>query len=140
MTLSTVQPCHVTAEARRWLGVRFLHQGRSAAGLDCVGLVLVVAKALGALSLDYDVKGYGLEPHPQLAEKLRAALLPSSVREGAVLLLKFAGQPRHLALCTGGTLIHAYKPRGAVIEHGFDMKWRKRVCGAYTLPGMADGR
>jgi hypothetical protein len=37
----------VYIEARRWLGVKFHNQGRSERGVDCVGLLAVVAQAFG---------------------------------------------------------------------------------------------
>lgn len=50
----------VVAEARRWLDVRWEHQGRSAHGLDCVGLVVMVCRALGLSA--YDLAAYPREP------------------------------------------------------------------------------
>lgn len=45
------------SEARKYLGVKFAHQGRSrATGLDCGGLILVVARALELSELE--VLGY----------------------------------------------------------------------------------
>lgn len=37
----------VVTEARNWLGTPWRHQGRSAQGVDCVGLGVAVAQALG---------------------------------------------------------------------------------------------
>ena len=54
---SDVTPDMIVAEARTWLGVLWRHQGRTRAGIDCVGLLVCVARALG-LS-DYDSTGYG---------------------------------------------------------------------------------
>lgn len=46
MTMTTRE--RVLAEARALLGVRFMHQGRMAEhGLDCLGLLLVVAMLSG---------------------------------------------------------------------------------------------
>lgn len=53
----------IVAEARTWLGVRWHHQGRDRGGIDCGGLVVVVARALGIS--DYDIAGYRREPPTQ---------------------------------------------------------------------------
>ena len=50
----------VLAEARSWLGVPYLHQGRSRLGVDCVGLLIMVARGIGIS--DYDVSGYPRVP------------------------------------------------------------------------------
>ena len=47
----------IVAEARTWLGVPWRHQGRSRAGVDCAGLVVLVARALELA--DYDSTVYG---------------------------------------------------------------------------------
>ena len=46
----------VVAQARAWLGTPWRHQGRSPRGVDCAGLVVLVARALGLA--DHDVAGY----------------------------------------------------------------------------------
>jgi cell wall-associated NlpC family hydrolase len=47
----------IVAAARTYLGVPWRHQGRTRAGLDCAGLIVMVARDL-ALS-DYDSTAYG---------------------------------------------------------------------------------
>ena len=47
----------IVAEARTWLGVPWRHQGRSRAGVDCAGLVVLVARALELA--DHDSTAYG---------------------------------------------------------------------------------
>jgi hypothetical protein len=42
----------VVAEARKWEGIPWRHQGRSIMGVDCVGLGVVVAQALGVYHED----------------------------------------------------------------------------------------
>ena len=60
----------VIACARQLVGVRFAHQGRSVAGLDCLGLLLLTARTLG-LQFDgmgveaLDVPHYGARPSAQ---------------------------------------------------------------------------
>lgn len=45
-------PDAVVAEARRWVGTRYRVKGRSETGLDCIGLLVVVARSLGVPHTD----------------------------------------------------------------------------------------
>ncbi len=141
----------VIASARQWLGVRFTHQGRSVAGVDCLGLLMVTAQALG-LAFDgegvaaLDVPSYGTRPDVvALKEKLDRHLIPvasAARREADIVLLKIDGSPQHLALLTDypveGELgmIHAYAPARKVIEHRYDALWRQQTYAAYRLPQL----
>ena len=42
----------VVKAARMFLGVRYMHQGRTGAGLDCIGLPVVVRQVLRLPALD----------------------------------------------------------------------------------------
>lgn len=130
----------IIAAARACLGTPFRHQGRiPGSALDCAGLVVAVAEAIGA---DYiDQVGYGrvpsenrlalaLEGQPCLARV--ASCLP-----GDVLLLSFGGEPQHLAISAGPTLIHAWEAVGRVCEHDLDARWRSRVVQIYRFEGLA---
>ena len=142
----------VIACARQFAGVRFVHQGRSAAGLDCLGLLLLTAQTL-ELSFDgqgveaLDVPHYGARPDALLLkQKLDAHLMPiekSEVREADIVLLKIDGRPQHLGLLTDYPLagelgmIHAYAPAREVVEHRYDAHWRRDTYTAYRLPQLA---
>lgn len=135
--------------ARQLIGVRFVHQGRSVEGLDCLGLLLVAATNAG-ISLNgmtpdaLDVPHYGMRPDVQLLKhKLDTYLIPidrDAVRAGDVVLLKVDGSPQHLALLTDypmqGELgmIHAYAPARAVVEHRYDRYWCTLTYRVYRLP------
>lgn len=140
--------CEVIACARRLIGVRFAHQGRTVSGLDCLGLLIVTAQTLGLRiggvdAAALDVPHYGTRPDVLLLkEKLDTHLLPiarAEVREGDVVLLKIAGIPQHLGLISDypmqGELgmIHAYAPVRRVVEHRYDAHWRKDTYAAYRL-------
>ena len=141
----------VIACARQYAGVRFAHQGRSPAGLDCLGLLIVTAQTLG-LTFDgegveaLDIPTYGNRPDVVLLkQKLDRHLLPVAlrdVREGDILLLKIEGSPQHLALVTDYPMpeelcmIHAYAPARQVVEHRYDPHWRRNSYMAYRLPQL----
>lgn len=128
--------------ARSYLNVRFHHQGRTRAGLDCVGLVIRVAHDLGLTT--FDVSGYGRYPQADLLRRhLAEQCTPVDVvQPGDVVLMRFETDPQHVALVGdyrygGLSLIHAFAPSRKVVEHQCDSLWRGRLLGAYSLPGVA---
>lgn len=131
----------IVAAARAAIGTPFLHQGRVAgAGLDCAGLVVHVAQEIGA---DYvDATGYARHPSQGLLEAIldsQPCLVRVSLGErqaGNVLLMKFAGDPQHLGVCAGDTIIHAYSTVGQVCEHRLDEAWERRIVRVYRFVGV----
>jgi cell wall-associated NlpC family hydrolase len=135
----TVGRAAVVECARRYLGTRWHHQGRSSAGLDCAGLVVRVAHDLGLSSAD--VGGYGRTPDGfRLYDVLRAHLVVThEAQPGDVLLFRFVKNPMHLAILTEpGRMIHAYANARRVVEHRIDETWRRRIVDAFRLPGVED--
>lgn len=51
----------IADKARSLIGTRFLHQGRSREGVDCVGLLYVILTEIGYEGI-YDVEGYRASP------------------------------------------------------------------------------
>lgn len=134
-------PADVIAAARACLGTPFRHQGRlPGIGLDCGGLIVAVCQALG---LEYqDMAGYGRRPGGGAMELLLdsqsciARIQPSQAEIGDLLLMRFRTDPQHLALRTDVGIIHAFEEAGAVVEHGLDDVWRRRIVRAYTWVGL----
>lgn len=140
---------HIIAEARRWLGVRFHHQGRTrAAGVDCLGLLVVVSQACGLTKqgmplAQFDRTDYGPNPDPQkLVLYLEEALTrveTGAVRAGDVGVFTIDGRPQHLAILgdypVAGecSMIHAYAPARKVVEHRLDADWRGRMVAAFRF-------
>lgn len=128
----------IIACARGYLGVPWRHQGRCSAGLDCAGLVRMVAHDLGLSSAD--ARGYGPEPQGALLRRLLelyAQRVPAW-RAGDILLMRFARLPQHLAIATDLGIIHCHRQVGRVVEHALDGRWRARVVDAYAFPGVAN--
>lgn len=128
---------NIVTEARQWLGTPFKHQGRARSGCDCIGLIWGVAESLGITPdhIPEDYKGYKRTPE---GGKLKAGLNQymdkvriSQIEPGDVLLMSFTGEPQHLAIYTGPTIIHAYSVVKKVTEHSMNDKWKRRICGAY---------
>lgn len=105
--------------------------------MDCAGLVVWCAESAG---LDYvDQVDYPRQPGNG---RLEAALdmqpclvrIPAGAAEaGDVLLIKFKGDPQHLAIHAGANMIHAWETLGKVCEHAID-QWRSgKVVAAYRF-------
>lgn len=127
----------IVAQARKYLNVRWHHQARSTAGMDCIGLVICVAHDLG-LS-DFDITDYGRTPDPRmmlalLRENMDAVTTP---QEGDILLMRFEAEPQHVAIVTDIGIIHAYAQMRRVVEHRLDSLWQSRVIAAYAYKGIA---
>lgn len=136
--------------ARKYLGVTFLHQGRSPAiGIDCVGLVQLAARDCGIVMPDWT--DYGRNPaHGILESRLVAALGNPimSLSPGCIVSIDFKGETRHLAivgehLLGGLSLIHTAsnvkhgRELGKVVEHTLNETWRKRITGIYRIEAAA---
>lgn len=128
----------IIAAASAYLGTRWHHQGRSAAGVDCIGLMVLTARDCGMV-ID-DETGYSRQPD---GRQLQAALDKYLQRidapePGAVLLMRFERDPQHVALMAdGGDIIHAYAGARKVVRHRLDEIWARRIVAAYRFPGVA---
>lgn len=88
-------------KTREYLGVPFLHRGRSKNGVDCGGLIITALKDLGYTTEDMSI--YGREP---VDDSLRQFLLRNlgepidinKVKPGDVALIRFTRRPHHVAL------------------------------------------
>jgi cell wall-associated NlpC family hydrolase len=125
----------VVAAARGWIGTPYQPNQRSKGlGVDCVGLVVGVALECGFAS-PWDVTlAYPLRANGQLRAELNSRLVavPAALA-GDVLLMAFSGDPHHLALSAGPTIIHAYAPAGRCLEQPMPAVWRSAVRGIYRF-------
>lgn len=123
--------------ARKYIGVRWLHMGRNAQGVDCVGLLIVtVHDVFGAWVA---VEDYSPWPSPSMMRDMCNRILTPIRREemlpGDVALLYAPGVGVvHLGWYAGKTLIHASNELHArkVIETTIHPEWNLR--GAYSVP------
>lgn len=134
---------HIIEVARTYMGVPYLHQGRNRAGLDCIGLIVCVARDLGMDVQDMD--RYTTDPEP---EKLMAGLaghlqeIPiGEAAIGDVGLFRVKVIPQHTAILTDVGMIHAYSSPSAnrVVEHGIS-NWAERMVAAYRFPVRKESR
>lgn len=137
----------IAARARTYMGVPYSHLGRSRRGVDCIGLVICVARDLGLVAPDFDVAHYSRYPQAGVLEgELAQYLLASAgdLQSGQVVTLKIHRMPFHVGIIgtgPGGTvrLIHSYISTGCVCEHTLDGKWSRRISRAWTFPRVRYG-
>lgn len=132
-------PNAIVTEARSWVGTPFHHQGRvKGAGVDCIGLAIMVGKACGKVPPGYDFNGYHRTPTGStLVDVMRASGFVDEVREpapGDILVFRFDADPQHVAILSDtNTLIHAYAHARKVSEARFDSKWRAWQIAAFRF-------
>lgn len=128
------------AEARTYVGVKWLHRGRSRYGIDCVGLLVNSVASVGQPMRDR--LDYGREPwndglDREMREHFGAAVL--EMQPGDVVTMKGIGQQGAghvgiIAQCNGYlTLIHSYNADSntRVVEHRIDEQWQARFVEIY---------
>lgn len=126
----------VLEAARSYLGVKYRHQGRVRAGVDCLGLVVLAAKDTGRETPDRVDYSYQPDGH-LLRGTLQEHLIEVPIEErapGDVLLFWFAqrGYPQHVGICNGEGMIHTHLKIGRVVEFRFmDKFWLRRLDSAY---------
>jgi len=142
MSGNPLTPDLLIAEARRWLGTPFRHQGRTGDGLDCVGLLVVIARGLDLPH--HDVTGYTRRAegmgfldhfHAHLVE-----IAPGIARAGDVLVFVETAYPCHTGLMSShrgaAHLIHAHALRGRVIEEPFAGGCADKLRFAFRFPQL----
>ena len=129
----------VIREARRLIGTPYLHQQRvPGVGVDCIGLAVLIGRALDLGVGDY--KGYGPIPNNGEFERvIEERLLRANPVPGTVLLFRSltSRQAAHCGLLTdNGNLVHAFSKLGRVVEHVYAGFWPKLLISAWAFPGV----
>lgn len=129
-------------EARKWINVRFRHQGRTKDGIDCVGLIIQVAKGLKISEFDitsYSRGANSLELIKFFKDLMNEKLL-SEMTLGDVLVFRESAYPCHIAIIGEQkgiqTIIHAYAPRRKVVEERYEGEWKEKVTHCFEIPGV----
>jgi hypothetical protein len=118
-----------------------VHQGRTRRGIDCAGLLVVVAHELGLTT--YDTTAYGRYPrNGELDQHLSEHCLPwaGAITAGLVAEMSMRREPRHVGLIVpyvlgGFALLHSATGLG-VVEHRLSPAWERRIAKLYALPGV----
>lgn len=130
----------LTTAARTWVGVPFLHQGRSRRGVDCAGFIIELARECALIPPTWrGPRRYGRFPGENLRALVAEFCTVEAVGPGRLLLMAWddTQRPTHMAICTGPTLIHAYQAGGGVVEHGYVGRWLDYTRSAWRLPGVS---
>ena len=137
-------PQQIVAAARACVGTPFRHQGRTPGrGLDCAGLLIVVAREVGIDPVD--VSGYPRRPDGNLkaALDMQPGLerVTGTPQAGDFILFHYEDDAHegHLGICTGANLIHAWAHARKVAEHAFTPEWQRRVAAVYRIKGIENG-
>lgn len=130
-----ITPEMVVAHARSYLGVPWHHQGRNRFGMDCLGLVVAVAKDLGLQHIvAADRTDYPLGEHPTLKPTLESVFQPVPVAlagPGDVVLVYFEHRAMHLGILSDKGIIHSTMRTRKIVEQPLHSMWKSRILGAY---------
>jgi cell wall-associated NlpC family hydrolase len=137
---------HIIAAAKDWLETPFHHQARlKGVGVDCIGLVIGVARELGLVDAGFDVTGYPRVPDGKsLMELARQHMQPiarEAMQPGDVVVVAFDKDPQHFGILGnythgGLSIIHAAGNVGRVIETRLMFTPSMRFVAAFVLSGV----
>lgn len=131
----------ILAHARGYLGTPWVHQGRSSAGLDCLGLAALTARAVRGYT--WDITNYAAQATDETMLRLCAEHMDpvplAQLAPGHVVVIRYQRQ-RHMAIVgdypahPGAlSLIHASSVHGKVVEHRLDSRWQRIIIAAFAL-------
>lgn len=138
----------IVAHARTFIGTKWVHQGRSASGIDCAGLVVKVGNDLGLMNFeppkDYE-RAASDESMLEFCRDQMQDVRFSSALPGDVPVMRFKAY-RHIGFFGdyphgGLSLIHAFSiDHLKVIEHRFSLDWLKsyeaNLLGVFRFKGI----
>lgn len=134
----------IIAEALSWEGTPYHHHAcLKHVGVDCIHLIVGIAKAVGVLDASYGPPIYSQQwhlhnTHELLREGILACggTLTAHPESGDILLFRFALAASHAAiLLPGEFIIHAVLNK-KVTRQRYTMSWQKIFDSAYCFPGV----
>lgn len=132
-----ISPMAVIDQARSWKEVKFLHQGRTRMGCDCLGFIAACMAELNSWTLLYNLPNdYARNPQSLLIDGLKQLSHEIPLQPAALILFQFpkTDHPSHAAIYTGESMIHAHQPNGKVVEHGYRGLWLKHTKSIWAIP------
>jgi len=149
MMKTTVTREQIVAEAREWVGTPYRHQARiKGLGVDCVGLLIGVARKLGLVAPAFDVQGYTRRPDGwtliEECERHMTRVDREAMGEGDGVIVRFDAEPQHFGFIApyrhgGWSMIHATGKYGCVVETRLLLGAQPlamKFVAAYRLPGI----
>jgi cell wall-associated NlpC family hydrolase len=126
------------------VGTPFHHGARKRGiGVDCVGVLIVIASELGVLG-PYQHRAYSrLVDTVRLKAELAKYFDPLGAGErlesGDVILFRVKGHPQHVGVYVGdGYFVHADEGAGGVVMTGLRGKWSASVEERYRWKGLPE--
>lgn len=122
--------------ALKYLGVPYQHQGRSTAGMDCVGLIIAVGRDLGIDMNDQDYPYLKIPDPTVLLSGMMNNFMHkpgSSYEPGDIIVFRIRRNPQHVGIILeNNKLIHSYENVGKVVMHDMDQRWVKRIAAVFS--------
>lgn len=131
--------------ARSFVGTPYSHQARlPGVALDCVGVVICLARQFRLVAPDFDVTGYQrrADGHTLMHELGAHLVRVDSPKPGDVVCVAFDQNPQHVGIVGnyrhgGLSIIHAVGRRSAgVIETRLMFGPSMRMVAAFSFPGV----
>jgi NlpC/P60 family putative phage cell wall peptidase len=144
MTPEAMQEALIS-EARRWVGTPYKHRGRHLhQAVDCLGLIFGIMQAVGLGSDKFwtarnqEYATYRRVPDGRTLYQGFTRWVPeyprTKAQPGDMLLIAFAGAPRHTALLTNdNTIIHAHSEAKGCVENDWCGSWWQDTTTAFRL-------
>ena len=130
----------IVEAGRELLGTPFHHQGRApGVGVDCVGLLVCVARALSIPHRDSRTyrrrpEGDRLERELAVSGLIRIEVEEAQAGDVLAFWIRRRTDVQHVGIMTGAGLLHTWAASGRVVEHRLDEFWSSRVASAWRYP------
>lgn len=118
--------------AREYISTPFVHQGRlKGVGIDCIGLVVCVARESGLEIKDYH--GYSEQPGQALLDMVSDQLNPGN--DIGVFWYSRRGDPQQVAIFAPDNKLICVDPRSKkVVEMTYSKFWIRRLVSSFAWP------
>lgn len=134
----------VVTAARGWLGTPFHHQAHlKGVGVDCIGLVIGVARELKLIAADFAIAAYPRIPDGKsllnIARLHMTEIDRAAMQAGDVVVVSFDKLPQHFGILgdyrhSGLSMIHSASRPGRVIETRLMFSEQMKFVAAFKLP------
>ena len=139
MSITGKEVCEV---AKTYVGTPFHNLGRvKGIGIDCVGIILGVAKELKIKLVIHDeFKFFNRRTRQRpLLDYMDEQFIKIEKREVGSIVVSWYNrntkEPSHLGIVTEVGLVHTHGNLGIVIEEHWSPKWTTLISGYYRYPG-----
>lgn len=143
MILADTTRHSIVAEARKYIGVPFMHKGRDITGIDCVGLIYMAFYKFIQIP---DPRGYSKHVTSfqsfMIIREYADRISRQDAGPGDIVIMCTHGNSAHYGLLADDTIIYADRIAGKVIEHSLsgiidtDSK-DKRIVAYFRMRGLA---